>query len=216
VSEHDPVHDDWECFRVLPSMTDHWNRPGWTPGRRSLHWFLTFDSAALRDLAATCQQQLRDYDCLDPVPADGLHLTVRRLAFADEIDPATVTTVAGRVAERCRHIPAFTVRVGPLAGSSGAVRFTVTPWEPLAGLRAAVDEAAVAGGLPAADRDFRPHVGIAYSNRDVPAEPIVRQVARLRNLPPVQVPVVDLRLVRLYRDGRSYLWDTETVVLLGG
>ncbi len=214
MSEHDPVHDDWERFRVLPSMTDHWDRPGWTPGRRSFHWFLTFDSTALRDLAAACQQQLRDLDCLDPVPADGLHLTVRRLAFTDEIDSATVATVTRRVAERCRDLPAFRLRVGPLAGSSGAVRFTVTPWEPLVRRRDTVDEVSAACGLPAVEQRFRPHVGIAYCNRDVPAEPIIRRVADLRDLPPIEVPVVDLRLVRLYRDGRTYQWDTESIVPL--
>ncbi len=125
MSENDPVHDDWERFRVLTTMTNHWDRPGWAPGRRSFHWFLTLDSAALRDLAATCQERLRVFDCLDPVPADGLHLTVRRLAFTDEIDTAAVTTVVRRVAERCRGLPASGMRVGPLAGSSGAVRFPV-------------------------------------------------------------------------------------------
>ncbi len=214
MSEHDPVHDDWERFRVLPLMTDHWDRPGWTPGRRSVHWLLTFDSTPLRDLAATCQQQLHDLDCLDPVAADGLHLTVRRLAFTDEIDPATLTTVTRQVAERCRNLPAFRLRVGPLAGSSGAVRFTVAPWEPLVRLRDAVDDVSSACGLPTVTRRFRPHVGIAYCNRDTPAEPIIHRVAGLRDLPPAEVSVVDLRRVRLYRDGRTYQWDTVTVVPL--
>lgn len=214
MSENDPVDDDWERFRFLTTMTNHWDRPGWTPGRRSYHWLLTFDDTALRDLAAICQRQLREFDCLDRVPADRLHLTVRRLAFTDEIDTAAVATVAGRVAERCRRLPAFRVRVGPLAGSSGAVRFTVAPWEPLVDLRDAVDQVTVACGLPAVERRFRPHVGIAYCNRDVPAEPILRRVAGLRDLPPVEVPVVDLRLVRLYRDGRTYRWDTESIVPL--
>lgn len=214
MSKHDPVHDDWERFRVLTAMTNHWDRPGWRPGRRSYHWFVTFDSAALRDLAAVCQRGLRAFDCLDPVPADGLHLTLRRLAFTDEIDTDTVTTVAGRVAERCRDLPAFTVRVGPLAGSSGAVRFTVTPWEPLGELRQVVDDATTGCGQPALDRRFRPHVGIAYCNRTIAADPIIRRVATLRDLPPVEVPVVDLRLVRLYRDGRTYRWNPVYVVPL--
>ncbi|WP_256790311.1 2'-5' RNA ligase family protein, partial [Frankia sp. AvcI1] len=146
--------------------------------------------------------------------ADGLHLTVRRLAFTDEIDTAAVTTVVRRVAQRCRGLPAIGMRVGPLAGSSGAVRFTVTPWEPLVELRAAVDEETAACGLPAVDRRFRPHVGIAYCNRDVPAQPIIRRVAGLRDLPPIEVPVMEIRLVRLYRDGRTYRWDTESIVPL--
>jgi 2'-5' RNA ligase len=214
VSEHDPVHDDWERFRTQDTMTDHWDRPGWTPGRRSLHWFLTFDSPALRDLAGICQHQLRTLDCLDPVPADGLHLTLRRLAFTDEIDAATVTTIIQRVSDRCRRLPAVRLRVGPLAGSRGAVRFTVAPWEALLEIRDVLDEAAAVCGLPGALRRFRPHVGIAYCNRGVPAAPIIRRVATLRDLPPVEVHVEGLRLVRLYRDGRTYRWDTEAIVPL--
>lgn len=72
----------------------------------------------------------------------------------------------------------------------------------------------VACGLPAVEWRFRPHVGIAYCNRDVPAQPILRRVAGLRDLPPVEVPVMDLGLVRLYRDGPTYRWDTESIVPL--
>ncbi|OHV57161.1 hypothetical protein [Pseudofrankia sp. BMG5.36] len=43
----------------------------------------------------------------------------------------------------------------------------------------------------------------------------VRPVAGLRDLPPAEVSVADLRLVRLYRDGRNYQWDTVAVVPLG-
>jgi 2'-5' RNA ligase len=215
VSENDPVHDDWERFRVLPAMTNHWDRPGWTLGRRSYHWFLTFDSAALRDLATICQRQLREFDCLDPVPGDTLHLTLRRLAFTDEIDRTDVHRIATRVADQCR-IRQFTLRVGPLAGSSGAIRLTVTPWEPLLELRELVNDVTSSHGLPAAGRRFRPHVGIAYCNSDAAAKRIIERVAGLRDLPPVEVPVIDLRLVRLYRDCRSYQWDlVRTIPLIG-
>jgi hypothetical protein len=66
------------------------------------------------------------------------------------------------------------------------------------------DEVTAACGLPAVEGRFRPHVGIAYCNRDVPAEPIIRRVAGLRDLPSVEVPGADLRLVPLYRDGPTY------------
>jgi 2'-5' RNA ligase len=215
VSENDPVHDDWERFRALTTMTNHWDRPGWTPGRSAYHWFLTFDHAALRDLVAACQRQLRHFDCLDLIPADGLHLTVRRLVFTDEIKTADVATIAERVSDQCRALPAFSLRVGPLAGSSGAVRFTATPWEPLLELRQVLDDVTTAHALPAIDRRFRPHVGIAYCNRSVGAAPIIRRVAGLRDLPPAEVPVAELRLVRLYRDCRSYRWEPVSVVPLG-
>jgi hypothetical protein len=144
VSEHDPVHDDWERFRALTTMTNHWDRPGWTPGRSAYHWFLTFDNAALRDLATACQRQLRAFDCLDPVPADGLHLTVRRLAFTDEIETADVDTLAARVSDRCRPMQSAWAGAGPWPARSD----TGSPatGEGRAGLGAV-------GGLPTGQHD---------------------------------------------------------------
>jgi 2'-5' RNA ligase len=216
----DPVVADWERFRRLPVMRNHWDRPGWWPGRQSFHWFLTFDDADdLRTLAAACQQRL-DYPFLDPVTPGNLHLTVRRLAFTDEVTPADVDTVIAKAADGCCALAPFTVRIGPLAGSAGALRFTVTPWQPLLDLHAVVSDAvaSIGAGLDpsAGSHGFRPHIGIAYCNTTVPTATIVNRVAALRVLPPVDVHVQTLTLVRLRRDNHSYHWDTVARLPLSG
>ncbi|NYH77196.1 hypothetical protein FHR84_000510 [Actinopolyspora biskrensis] len=55
-------------------------------------------------------------------------------------------------------------------------------------------------------RMYRPHVGIAYSNRVQSPEEIIRSVRRARALPPVEVTITELRLVELTRADHHYTW----------
>ncbi|GIJ51230.1 hypothetical protein Val02_81160 [Virgisporangium aliadipatigenens] len=209
-----PQDEDWRRFSALSRMANHWDRPGWTDGRQAYYWYLTFDSPALRDLAVSCQRRL-DLPFLDPVPPFGIHLTMPRIGWSDEVSPAEVQRIAEAAVAECSAVRRFDLGVGPLSGSAGAVRFSVTPWEQLVllhdRLRGAV--ASVLGpGRPAAE--FRPHVGIAYCNRAVPAAPLVARVATLRALPLVTVPVDRVELVLVRRQERAYAWTTLESLML--
>ncbi len=211
---------DWNAFSQLPAMTNHWERPGWRPGRRSYHWLLAFDDEpALAGLARRCQQALRHLP-LDLVPLDSLHLTLVRVGFIDELTPQRADVVAQAVVDRCGGLPVFPLAIGPLAGSRGAIRFSVTPWDGLVEIRRRLHAAAsdaLNGGRPAGHVDsFRPHVSIAYCDRDLPAAPVVQAVAPLRRLAPVTVHVRALNLVVLRREGRAYHWHVHTTVPLNG
>ncbi|ABW10842.1 conserved hypothetical protein [Parafrankia sp. EAN1pec] len=214
----DPVADDWHRFAGLDRLDNHWDRPGWTPGRRSYHWMLTFEDATeLHVLADRCQRQLR-LPALDPVPPDGLHLTLQRLAFTDQISRADVDRAVEQTHIRLAGVEPFSLTMGPLAGSSGAVRFSVLPWAPVVAVRDRIIEATTAVLGPAAvaakPHGFRPHVGIAYCNSQTDAYPIVSAVRGLRGLPPVRVAVGDVALVELRREERAYRWDTVARVHL--
>jgi len=194
--------EDWQRFQQVTSMTNHWDRPGWTPGREAYFWYLTFDSPQLRDLAEQCQQQLqRDY--LDPVPLGGLHLTLARIGWADQVTDDQLQAASNRAHELCRETVPFILSAGPLAGSSGAVRFSVTPWEPLTRLHHELSNPTAVAGRSA----FRPHIGIAYCNQAVPAGPLIAAIRSLRRLAPVDVPVSYIDLVRLHREHRAYAWS---------
>jgi len=108
---------DWQAFSRLGQMDDHWQRPGWTPGRRSYHWMLIVpDGAAdVRVLAATCQAAIAQPE-LDPVPLDALHLTVGRIGFTDEVTANTATDVAGEASAECHDLGPIELLVGPLSG----------------------------------------------------------------------------------------------------
>jgi len=177
------------------------------------------DEPALAGLARRCQQALRHLP-LDLVPLDSLHLTLVRVGFIDELTPQRADVVAQAVVDRCGGLPVFPLAIGPLAGSRGAIRFSVTPWDGLVEIRRRLHAAAsdaLHGGGPAGHVDFfRPHVSIAYCDRDLPAAPVVQAVAPLRSLAPVTVHVRALNLVVLRREGRAYHWHVHTTVPLNG
>lgn len=209
---------DWEAFLAVAQLENHWDRAGWTPGRRSYHWFLTFDDEpALHDLARRCQQHL-DLPQLDRIGISSLHLTLGRIAFTDQIDRRQATSVAARARQRCAGIVPFDVEVGPLAGSAGAVRFSVAPWGELTALQRQLTGAThdVLGDLAVTDTSsFRPHVTIAYANSAIEPREIHRRVRLTRELSPVRVRVSTACLVELRRDDQAYGYEVIESVRLG-
>jgi len=207
---------DWAAFRALDEMTDHWSRPGWSDGSRAYYWMLTFpDAAALTALALRCQEALAPLG-LDPVPADGLHITLARVGAPDSIDSGQLS---GLVQAAEATLPeAFSLQAMPLAGSRGAVRLSVSPWEPLVRLHAALAQAAKNAGIivkkPTAV--FRPHLSIAYNNQRRSAAPVIDTVASLHCLSPVGLAIADVQLVELRRCGTEYRWDVLKDVPLTG
>ncbi|MGH3977914.1 MAG: 2'-5' RNA ligase family protein [Pseudonocardiaceae bacterium] len=217
-----PEEQDWHRFQQLTQLNDHWQRPGWAEGRRSYHWLLTFAHySGLQALAAQCQEPFRDLAQFDLVPLEMLHLTIGRLAFTDELSAANLPAAVAAPRQRCRDIPPFRLRIGWLAGSTGAIRFTALPMEPIVEVRDIVLAQAAHAHVHknayacSADR-FWPHVSIAYSNTAQPAEPIAAMIDGLRALPPAEVLISRLALVELRREGRAYRWDELEQVGIGG
>ncbi|MGW3955353.1 2'-5' RNA ligase family protein [Streptomyces sp. NPDC004752] len=203
------VDHDWQAFRAVERMTNHWARPGWHEGVRAYYWMLTFPNAdELMSSARHCQEVLAHLG-MDCVPEDGLHVTLTRIGSTDLVSGDEVQFLAD-LAEQMA-LPAFEVAAHPMAGSRGAVRFTLAPWSPLIRLHAALSEAgrraSVPGGKPTAA--FRPHLGVQYSNRECPAAPVIESVARLRALEPVPLDIDSVELVELWRTSApspAYRW----------
>lgn len=209
-----PEEQDWHRFQQLERLGNHWQRPGWAEGQRSYHWLLTFEHASdLHALAAQCQAPFRNLPQFDLVPLDGLHLTLQRVAFTDELPVSSLSAVTAPVRQRCRDIAPFRLRIGWLAGSTGAIRFTALPIEPIAEVHAMTATPTntpvdTPGHIPTcATEEFWPHVSIAYSNTTQLAAPLISQVEALRHLPPAEVLVTSVELVELKREGRVYRWE---------
>ncbi|MFD5538095.1 2'-5' RNA ligase family protein [Streptomyces sp. NPDC127079] len=215
---HDPAvtaAHDWAAFSALDEMTDHWARPGWADGSRAFYWMLTFpDDQRLTALAGRCQEELAPLG-LDPVPTDGLHITLARVGRPGAVAPDQLHSLA-QDAEALLP-PAFSIRAMPLAGSRGAVRLSLGPWEPLLQLHHALAEAGSSAGLAPKKPTsaFRPHLSLAYNNRRRPAAPVVEAVSTLRALPAVELSVPAVQLVELRREGRTYRWNVRKSVPLG-
>lgn len=208
-------------YRALARLVNHWDRTGWSPGRRSYHWMICLgQSDALRELATECQAALCDISTLDMVPLENLHLTMQRVGFTDEVPAAQLDPIAAAARRRLAVIPPTALRVGPLAGSAGAVRYSAGPHAPVRYIRQALRQALaeVRGEhvVPVRTTEFVPHVSIAYNNTPTEAAPVIDLVASLRSIPPVTVTLSSVELVELRRERRSYVWDVLAVATLEG
>lgn len=209
---------DWRALCEVEVLTNHWDRPGWRTGRRSYHWFVTLgDQPALVDLGQRCQEALAPLR-LDLVPASSLHLTLCRVGFTDQVTPAQARAIAAAARRRAGGLGLLRLTIGPLAGSRGAIRFTVSPWAPLLELHGRLTEATSAElSTRCGDTDrLRPHVSIAYANRTIPASAARDVVEPLRRLRPVHVTVDAAHLVVLREEEHTYRWERfETLSLTG-
>ncbi|MGY0498244.1 2'-5' RNA ligase family protein [Nocardia sp. FBN12] len=127
------------------------------------------------------------------------------------------SVITSGTAEVLERVDSFEIEVGPLAGSSGAVRFSVTPWSSIWQLATILRSQPVnvaAGTASKPISHFRPHVGIGYSNRRQEAAPIVERISQLRSMVPVPVMVKQVKLVRLWRSRDSYEWDDAATIAL--
>jgi len=206
--------EDWETFRRTERMADHWWwRPGWRPGRHYLTWYLVFDDQALTDYVAGFQHALADLDYLDPVPADGLHMTVQGVAFADELPAYTVTAIGTAADARCADVEPFTLTVGPIAAYPGGTFLRATPWAPVADLRdrlrAAIGEVLGPDAVPDEPARFKPHISVAYCNATPPTTEVIRRLTDLRHRPPISLPVTSVDLLELRREDHTYRWTTR-------
>lgn len=215
-TDNNTIARDWHLFNSLKHLTNHWERPGWEAGRRAYYWYLTFDgSTELQRLAARCQNTLA-MPALDPVPLTELHMTIDRLGAEHEFEQSQIAAIGDAARSVCRDFPEIDLNIGPLAGSAGAIRFSATPQEPLFELRRLLRQAAIScvPNISFETDEFRPHVGIAYSNSNMPAEPIIRIVESLRHISRAPVSVSQASLVLLERPGRTWRWTlAETVPL---
>ncbi|GIM87335.1 2'-5' RNA ligase family protein [Salinispora arenicola] len=215
------IRSDWNRYRQLDRLVDHWQRPGWSAGRRSYHWIVRFDNRpTVQQLATRCQARLGHLNTLDLAPVESLHMTLQRVSFTDEITSSQALAVAAVATERCAAMRPFTATVGPLTGSANSVHLSVGPHRPFHLLRHAVVAATAhvrgAEAVPGHAATFDPHVSIAYNRRPTAAKPVIEQVATVRSLSPVTVQVDAISLVELRRDGHSYIWRQIMAVPLAG
>lgn len=205
-----------EYFRKVRRLANHWARPGGGPENRSFYWYLTFSRAPqLRELTRQCQQAI-SFPYYDLTPLDRLHLTVSRVAYRNAVRPSKVDKLVSAAREICQSVNAFTISVGRLSGTPGALGFNVSPYEPLRDLHDRLTAATlqVLPDAPVKQREFHAHVAIAYGNADVPSAEALAAVEQLNSLPEVDALVDDVSLVLLERGHRSYQWQVvETVAL---
>jgi 2'-5' RNA ligase len=203
------VRNDWAAFSALDKLINHWERPEWPDGAQAYYWLLPLGAiAALRAQAQACQDALAAVPDLDAVPSELLHLTVYRVGPADATTDEQLASIAEAATRRLESTDPIRLFVGPLAGSAGAVRYSVTPWNRLVEVRDELVRAtrSVLGG--ASNMGWRPHVSIAYNARPRTPAPVLDVVRQLRQQPSTEVAISEVDLVKLTRTGRFYRWTT--------
>jgi 2'-5' RNA ligase len=207
------THNDWTAFTRLTNLIDHWARPQWPDGARAYYWMIIPPvTPQLLDLAHSAQAAIGPLGGFDAVPLDGLHLTMHRIGAVESVTAKQAQTAAVQAGQALADLERFDLAVGPLAGSAGAVRFSVTPWAQLTAIHRAIAGIHV-GQLKPAD-GIRPHLSIAYSNRHQAAGHIISTVRQLRDLAIATMVIDQIHLVELQRIAKTYRWTIlETIGL---
>ncbi|MDX3455566.1 2'-5' RNA ligase family protein [Streptomyces sp. ME02-8801-2C] len=201
------------------TMRNHWWwRPGWSVGRRFYTWHLTFEGETdVHRLAAEYRSALAPLgDFLTPIPDRWLHLTMQGIGFVGEAKERDVQAIADLARDRLAVLPAFDLRIGPAVLDPEAVLLHVNPDGPVRSVRDAIRDAIgeVLGDVPEKAEGFTPHVSVAYSNSEGPAEPIARALAGL-DITPAGSRVSAVELIVINRDNKMYEWETFASVPLG-
>lgn len=202
-------------FRDIRSLRNHWSRPVGPP---AYYWYLTFENAPELLTRAREYQHTIVYPYYDKTPERSLHLTLDRIAFANQISPRQIRAIESAAVSACRKIPYFHITVGDLGGTRGAIGFSVYPHQPIRDLRDSLRAATLSAypEAPADRADFQPHITIAYANTNgIPATEIVSKAEQLNaTILPADVTVSDVSLVLLERRQRSYAWQVTSRVPL--
>jgi len=204
-------------FGNIQLLRNHWSGPA---RPRAYYWYLTFaDDTAVCDLAARAQQALA-FPYYDPVPPQGLHMTIDRIAPEGGITEAQLNSMSAVARVACQAIPPFRICLGELSGTRGAIGFTVTPVAPISQLRDTLRAAtlSVRPDAAATREEMIPHITIAYGNTDgVPAADAIAAVETLNaSRPRAEVTISQTTVVLLERRQRSYAWESLSRVPLTG
>jgi 2'-5' RNA ligase len=208
-------------------MRNHWWwRPGWRLGRHAYTFHITFQDDAvvggpdLRRLVEDHQAKLVRMDSLDLVPLEWLHLTMQNVGFTDEVSDEEIEAVAMTAVGRCADVEPFELTFGPAEIRAEAVALHPSPAEPVSRLRDVLRDAIAsvrgASGVPEAPehaQGFRPHVSVAYSNTNMPAQSVA-EVLKEKDPKSVAVVVRAASLIIINRDERMYRWRTYGTVPL--
>lgn len=186
-------------------------------GPLGYYWFLTFEHAPeLHALAKSCQQTI-DTTYFDLTPADGLHLTLDRIAHDGACTAEQLEAIATAARLSCQDLAPFTLSMERITNLRGAIGFATSPQERVHALRDAL-RAGTLSVLPDAlvkDSSSLPHVTIAYPMFEGLTAKAAATVDQI-NLSGggTNVLVTEAVLVLLSRRGYSYSFDVAARILL--
>ncbi|MHB9861700.1 2'-5' RNA ligase family protein [Streptomyces sp. YIM S03343] len=201
------------------TMGNHWWwRPGWNVGRRFYTWHLTFEGQTdVHRVATEYRTALAPLgDVLTLIPDQWLHLTMQGIGFVGEVEEDDVRAIAKAASSQLAAVPAFDLQIGPAVLDPEAILLHVQPDGPVRAIRNAIRQAIVdiLGQAPESAEGFTPHMSVAYSASNGPAEPIAQILAGL-HVAPAKARISCAELIVIHRDNEMYEWEPFATVPLG-
>ncbi|MEU8306893.1 2'-5' RNA ligase family protein [Actinomadura sp. NPDC048955] len=198
----------------LPTrMVNRWqNRQEPGPGQGTLYWhILVGDQPEARDLAHTAQKRLAGFRGLHMTPIEWLHITTLVVGPTGETTTEQQRTMLTAASQLLAALPPVTVTLSRVLYHPEAIAVAAHPSDPLRQIRAAVQTATlnVTGheGHTEGSAQWTPHMTLAYSESDQPADPIIAALGRK-----VQAAEFNINTVTLVaQQGPERLWDWRPI-----
>lgn len=198
----------------LPTrMVNRWqNRKEPGPGQGTLYWhILVGDHPEARDLAHTAQKRLADFQGLHMTPTEWLHITTLVVGPTDQITPDQQYEMLTAASELLAALPPVAVTLSRFLYHPEAIAVAVQPSDPLRQIRDAVQTATlkVTGreGHTEGPAQWTPHMTLAYSETEQPAEPLITALGR--EVPTKEFTINAVTLVA--QRGPERRWDWHPI-----
>lgn len=195
----------------ITRLEDHWRwRPEWATDRPCLWWYLTFEGQPeLRSLSERVRPFLDGMSSVDTVPPQWLHLTVQDVGYVDEVPPDDIESMVDLATEAVGDLQSRPLTLGPVMPMRSAVVLSVHPADHLRGVRGRLRKEMAAVGMVVPGPDlFRPHVSLAYLNRDCDARAVMDRLRPVRSLT-TTIHGPRLTLAAVTRQDRHYQWTAR-------
>jgi 2'-5' RNA ligase len=204
----------------LPTeMIDRWqDRAEPAPGEGLIYWhMLVGTNLDVIALVQEARRKLARFPGLHFTPYAWLHVTALIAGDANEITGGQIRRMASVASRLLAAIPPPTVTAGKILYHPEAIMLAAQPAEALLPVLEAVREAtrAVTGspGRPGNKLPWTPHITIAYSAAQQPAEPIIAALGH--SLPERKIRLSEINLVNQRGPERSWDWTPEATVRFG-
>ncbi|MDP9237886.1 MAG: 2'-5' RNA ligase family protein [Chloroflexota bacterium] len=184
-------------------------RERFTAGRAQ---FLSFQApvseTAIADAVLDAQDQIADFDGVELMPLDLLHISIRGAGFQviartrpDDVLREEVPVIAARAGKIISNTPPIEIMAGPVNVFPDAVILEVHDGGALGELRAKLDVLEREDALGYEATEYLPHITIATFRDASPAAVLRARLPLLRELPPLRATLRRIELARWWFTG---------------
>ncbi|HEX3387990.1 MAG TPA: 2'-5' RNA ligase family protein [Streptosporangiaceae bacterium] len=199
-------------------MADRWQaRAEPAPEQVQLYWHVLMrDQPQVRALAAVARGRLSGFSGLHFTPEQWLHLSVLRVGLTTDFAHDEVEAMVGQARPLLQRLSPVTFTLGQVLYHPEAITLGARPGDALDAVAGAVRQAAASTPARSADvtnPPWIPHVTLAYSTQDQPADPIIAALGR--ELPECPVTIDAIHLIAQHGPERAWNWQSLARIALG-